>query len=662
MSDLSQDGRIGELTTPAGKDVMVLNRFEGAEGLGQLFEYRVGALSLKENYDLDSLIGKTCCVRIKTVDKLDRYFNGVLTEANYTGGQFDLYGYQFVLRPWLYLLSKTSDCRIFSNMTAPNIIKKVFTDRGFTDFEDKLQDSYPEVTYITQYRETDLNFVCRLMEEFGIYYYFEHSDSKHTLVLCDMPSCHEPVPKMQPAPLLPSTADTRRDRQQFDGWSSSRALQTGKDAVNSFWWKNPSADYLGQTDKSGKYEHAQLETYDYDPFFTGKSDSEKYSKVRIEAVQALDDHRIAIGSAPSLFPGGKVTHENNPTQTDNKEYVVLRCTHTFVDQTYISGPAAPVAYSGTYEMMDSGRQFRSLLTTRRPTVSGWHSALVVADKGNESEEIDVDKQGCILLKFYWDRKKDLSRRVRVAQFWAGNDRGAWFCPRIGDEVLVAYEDGDPDKPLVVGSVHNATNIVPTLLPSHKTHSGILTKSSKNSQGYHMLMFDDTKDQERIKLRSQKDLMFKALNNEQRDILMSQTENIGKDETINVGMDMANDMSKGGGNWTLNAFKTATINVGPQDMPMTQIKMTQQDITFTFFAGPIPMSQIKLSASGIQHSVMMGLTSTDWTPSSISMMSTNISELAFAAISLTAPAGVTAASMLTTPELNCGAATVSGVPI
>jgi type VI secretion system secreted protein VgrG len=662
MSDLSQDGRIGELTTPAGKDVMVLNRFEGTEGLGQMFEFRIGALSLKDNYDLDSLIGKNCCVRIKTVDQLDRYFNGVLTEANYNGGQFDLYGYQFVLRPWFYLLSKASDCRIFSKMKAPDIIKKVFSDRGFNDFRDNLKGDYPEVTYITQYRETDLNFVCRLMEEFGIYYYFEHTDSKHTLVLCDTPSCHDAVPGMQSVPLLPSTMAARRDRQQFDAWSSSRALQTGKDVVNSFWWKKPSADYLGQTDKHGNYEHSSLETYDYDPFFTDKSNSEKYSKVRVEAVQALDDHRIAIGAAPSLFPGGKFTHENNPTQSDNKDYVVLRCTHTYVDQTYISGPAAPVAYSGTYEMMDASRQFRSLLATRRPTVSGWQSARVVADKGNESEEIDVDEKGCVLLKFYWDRKKDLSRRVRVAQFWGGDTRGAWFCPRIGDEVLVAYEDGDPDKPLVVGSVYNGDNKVPTSLPSKKTHSGILTKSSKNSDGYHMLMFDDTKGSERVKLRSQKDLMFKALNNEQRDILMSQTENIGKDETINVGMDMANDLSKGGGNWMLNAFKTATINVGPQGMPMTQIKMTQQDITFTFFAGPVPMSQITLDASGIKHTVMMGLTSTNWTPASISMMSTSISETALASISLVAPAGVTAAPMLTTPVLNCGAATVSGVPI
>jgi type VI secretion system secreted protein VgrG len=659
---LSQDDRIGRLTTPAGADTFVLNRFEATEAMGALFEFRVGALSLEENYNLDSLIGKNCNVTINAVDGLKRQFNGVLTEANYAGGIYNLFSYQFVLRPWFFLLTKTSDCRIFSNMKPVDIIKKVFTDRGFSDYStDKLQGDYPQVTYITQYRETDFNFVCRLMEEFGIYYYFEHTESKHTMVLCDAPSCHASVPGLANVPLLPVTNESRRDRQQFDTWSSSRALQTGKDVVNSYFWKKPTADRVGQSDKHGNYEHSQMETYDYETFFSSKEYTEKFAKVRVEAVQAQDDHRFATGAAPSVFPGGKLKTEQVAPDADNKEYVTLRCTHSYVDQTYVSGGGAPVAYAGTYELMDGSRQFRSLLTTRRPSISGIQSALVCADKGNESEEIDVDEDGCIVLKFYWDRKKDISRRVRVAQFWAGSHRGAWFCPRIGDEVLVAYEDGDPDRPLVVGSVYNRDNKVPTDLPAKKTHSGILTKSSKNSDGYHMLMFDDTKDQERVKLRSQKDLMFKALNNEQRDILMSQTENVGKDETINIGMNVANDLSKGGGNWTLNAFKTATINVGPPGMPMTQIAMTQTDITFTFFAGPIPMSQIVINASGITNTVMMGLTQQAWTPASTSLMSPTINETAMAAINMTAPT-VNAAATLMTPALVAGGAIVGGIPI
>ncbi|HUC68979.1 MAG TPA: type VI secretion system tip protein TssI/VgrG [Stellaceae bacterium] len=657
MSDLSQQGRIGQLTTPAGADTFVLNRFEGTEGLGQLFEYRIGALSLKENYDLNSMIGQNCDVKITGVDGLERHFNGVLTEANYTGGTYALFGYQLVLRPWLHLLSRTSDCRIFSNMKPNKIITQVFSDRGFNDFRENLKEDYPTLEYTVQYRETDLNFVCRLMEKYGIYYYFEHTSSKHTMVLCDSPSCHDKIPGLQPVPLLPVTQETRRDRQQFDSWSSARALQTGKDALNDYFYEKPSQDLLAKADKHGQYEHSTLETYDYPGGYDNKSDGEKWAKVRVEAVQALDDHRIAIGAAPSLFPGGKLTHENNPAQADNKDYVVLRCTHSYVDQTYISGGGAPVAYAGTYEMMDSSRQFRSLLTTRRAVVIGWQSALVI---GKQGEEIDVDKEGRILVQFYWDRKKDSSRRIRVVQFWAGKTRGAWFCPRIGDEVLVQYEDGDPDRPICVGSVYNGENTVPTTLPDYKTHSGILTKSSKNSDGYHMFLFDDTAGSERVKLRSQKDLMFKALNNEQRDILMSQTENIGQNETINVGMG-PDDLSKGGGNWTLNAFTNATINVGPPGMPLTQIVMTQQDITLN--VGPEGLfAKIVMNASGITFSVMGGLTTEAWSPTGIASMAPTISETALAAITMTAPAGVTAAATLNTPALVAGGAIVGGIPI
>ena len=681
MSELSQQGRIGQLSTPAGADVFALSRFEGTEAMSVLFEYRIGAVSQKENFDLDTLIGKNCAVKIVAADGKERYFNGVLTEGNFTGGEQGLFSYQFVLRPWLHLLSRTSDCRIFAKKTPADIIKQVFTDRGFNDFTDKLNGNYPTLEYTVQYRETDLNFVCRLMEKYGIYYYFQHTQAKHTLVLCDGPASHDDVIN-DPIVVRHLHFGQRRDEQQFDTWNTARALQTGKDALNDYFYEKPTMDLLAKDDEHGKYTHAQMETYDYPGGYEDKSVGETLSKVRVEAVQAQDDHRVAVGAAPSLYPGVVFNLAENSISADNGSYMVLRCTHSFIDQTFVSGGAGgAAAYAGTYEMMQAARVFRAPLITRRAVVIGWQSALVCADKGNESEEIDVDQMGRVLVKFYWDRKKDLSRRVRVAQFWAGKTRGAWWCPRIGDEVLIAYEDGDPDRPMVVGSVYNGENTVPMPLPSKKTQSGILTKSSKSSDGYHMLMFDDTVNKERIKLRSQRDLMFKALRNEQRDILYDQTENIGKDETINVGMDEANDMQKGGGNWTLNAFKTANIHVGPKEMPMTHLVMTQQDITLSVGPADMPMTQIKmtmqditlqvgpeglmskitLSMSGIQHAVMAALTTQSWTPASVSTMSPMISETAMGMISMTAPT-VSAAASLMTPALVAGAAVIGGVPI
>jgi type VI secretion system secreted protein VgrG len=258
---------------------------------------------------------------------------------------------------------------------------------------------------------------------------------------------------------------------------------------------------------------------------------ENLAKYRLEAVQSRDQRRFSTGGAASLLPGALITLERHPDSDENREYLVTYCSHTFGSSSYRSGDGDFVGYFGDYEMTPSDRQFRAPLVTHKPEIAGLQSALVV---GKEGEEIDVDEQGRICVQFYWDRKKKASRRIRVGQFWAGMQRGALYLPRIGDEVMVAYEEGDPDRPLVVGSVYNGNNTVPTPLPAKKTHSGILTRSSKGGAGYHMLLFEDLAGSEFVKLRSQKDLMFKALNNEQRDIVSSQTENVGQDETINVG--------------------------------------------------------------------------------------------------------------------------------
>ncbi len=509
-----------------------------------------------------------------------------------------------------------------------------------------------------QYRETDFTFVSRLMEQYGIYYFFEYSDGKHTLVLADQKASHKPVPDLTTVPFLPGIQQGRANKQHLEDWSRGRMVESGSFKLNEYDYNKPSANLLVNCDKPGGYAHDSMEMYDYPGEYTERDVGTTLVQVETEAAQSLDDRRTGTGSALSLFPGGLVTLKEHPVDAENQEYLVVACQHFYHAQEYRSGSSDGLGYVGNFEFTPSSRQFRAELDTERPHIAGVQSALVVGKKG---EEIDVDELGRITVQFYWDRKKKPSRRVRVAQFWAGKTRGSLFLPRIGDEVLITYEDGNPDRPIVVGSVYNGDNKVPTTLPDKKTHSGILTKSSKNSDGYSMLLFEDLAGSEYVKLRSQKDLMFKALNNEQRDILMSQTENVGKDETINIGMDMANDMSKGGGNWTLNSFKTATINVGPPGMPLTSIAMTQQDITLS--VGPEGLfAKIVMNATGITFTVMGGLTSHSWTAAATSLMSPTISETALAAISMMAPAGVTAATTLNTPALVAGGAIVGGVPI
>lgn len=595
-SNPTQDGRGGKLATPLGKDVLVLGRFDGAEGMGELFEFRVEALSPRSDIKFDDALGRNSSVHLDTSDGAGRDFSGVLTEARRLGVRGDLWVYSLVLRPWLWLLSLTSDCRIFPKMNPKAIIKQVFEDRGFGDVLDLTTQDYPTLEYTVQYRETDLNFVLRLMEEYGLYYYFQFmpgdgsSPSIHYLVLADS-TTHVPLPNPTEVVFAKSTVSARRDPQQFNDWTKGETVESGVFALNDYDYEKPGASLLASAQYAYQFQHGDMEIYDYPGGYNDQDEGVKLAEVRRDAALNRNQRFTGAGYAPSLTPGFTIKRTStDPADNDNGEYLLLRCIHSYGNQSYESDSAAgagPVYY-GTYELAKSDVAYRMPVQTHKPVIVGAQSALVV---GKEKEEIDVDELGRILVQFYWDRKKKPSRRVRVGQFWAGSNRGALFLPRIGDEVMVQYEDGDPDRPIVVGSVYNGTNTVPMTLPAQKNNSGILTKSTKNSSGYNFLLFNDTAGAEVVKLRCQRDLMFKALRNEQRDIGGSQTENIGGDETINVGG------PTGGGNWTVNAFSTITLNVGPVGAPLTQIKMDGSSITLSVGPGGLG-AQITMDASGV----------------------------------------------------------------
>ena len=687
MADaLSQEQREGKLTTPLGDKVVVLSRFSAIEGLSQLFEIRVDAVSAQGNLDFASALGLGSTIVLKTQDDQQRYFNGIMTEARWMGTREDLYLYQIVLRPWLWLLTRTSDCKIFAQMTPIDIIKQVFSDRGFSDFRDATTGSPPTLEYCVQYRETDFNFVCRLMEEYGVYYFFEHSDGRHTLVLADAKSSHQPVPDLSSLAYRPLEDAGRREQQFVDTWSLARAAQSGQYTLEDYGYKKPSANLLAQDQKPGGYARDSMEVFDYPYGYVDteanqlieQNVGEKFAKYRLEALQSLDKRRVSTGAAASLFAGALVTLERHPDSDENREYLVTRCTHNFDAQAYRSGFGGSIGdggafgYAGNYEMTPSDRQFRAPLVTRKPEIAGVQSALVIKSQDG-GPEIDVDDLGRILVQFYWDRKKKSSRRVRVTQFWAGSHRGALFVPRVGDEVMVAYEEGDPDRPIIVGSVYNGTNTVPMPLPDKKTESGILTRSSTGGNGYHMLLFDDTAGSERVKLRSQKDLMFKALNNEKRDIVNSQTENVGQDETINVGFPVPpQGAAPGSGNFTLNVLNKVTINVGPQGSPMTQLIMDTSSITLNVgpqgMASQIVMNMegitLSVGPSGLEAQIQMGPTgvTVSGTPASQLMVQPSGIQTMTPTITFLYGPVTFGPAPVTIPLVTIGAGTASGMPI
>jgi type VI secretion system secreted protein VgrG len=572
-----QDENIATLETALGKDVLVITRFDAREALSELFEFRVEALSERDNIDFDAAIGRNATISVKGADGKERIFNGVLVEARWTGVRNDLYTYQVVLRPWLWLLAHATDCRIFAHKSVPDIIKEVFQKRGFTDFRDSLTASYQPLEYCVQYRETDMDFVCRLMEENGIYYFFDHSKAKHELVLCDAQSCHKPAPGLATIPFMPSHVEGRRDRQLLDSWSTYRGLQSGRVVLKDYDYLKPKAKLEGQQSGSAGYAHSDLELYDYHGRYTEQNIADDRAKFRLQAEQARDQRRTAVGPAPSLFPGALTTLERHPSKAENMEYLVLACTHSYASESYRSGGAEVDhnPYSGVYEFAPASRPFRARLITPKPYIRGPQTAVVVGEKG---EEIDVDEHGRITVQFFWDRNQDASRRVRIAQTWAGNGWGTIVIPRIGQEVVVEFLEGDPDHPLVVGTVYNGINKVPYDLPSNKTISGVKSDSSKGGGGYNEFILEDKKGQEKIRAHAQKDLEVKVLNDETRDVGNNQKEKIGNNVDIDVGMNKSTNV---GMSYTLEAGMEIVLKVGANSITINQMGITLDAIMIMF---------------------------------------------------------------------------------
>ncbi|WP_460450340.1 type VI secretion system Vgr family protein [Alsobacter sp. SYSU BS001988] len=517
--ELAQDERVASLQTPLGRNKLAIARFEAHEALSELFEFSIDALSRDPDIDFDKALGRSCCVTIAAYAGPKRHFDGVLVEAQALGMVHDLYSYRLILRPSLWLLSRTANCRIWHDMTALAIIKEVLGQRG-VQYKTATTRECRKREYCVQYRETDLAFVSRLMEEEGIYYFFQHADGEHTLYLADAPSSHKPVPGHSRVPFSKVAASGHvREEALFD-WTSERRFRTGKFELRDYNFKTPGNKLIGPAKASARYAKSDLEVYDYPGKYDQESEGKRYAEIRRDAEQAFDKRRYASGEAPSLFPGGCFTLADHPKSSENKSFLVLRARHQFSAQTFRSGGAGLGSgenYRGDYEMLPADQQFHAPMVTPKPIVHGPQTARVVARPGTSGEEIDVDDHGRIRVRFHWDRDDKRSCWLRVAQMWAGSRWGGQFIPRIDMEVVVEFLEGDPDRPLVVGSVYNADNRYPWTLPANKTQSGVKTDSSKGHNGHNQVRFEDKKGSEEINVRAEKDLNTEILHAETRKI-------------------------------------------------------------------------------------------------------------------------------------------------
>jgi type VI secretion system secreted protein VgrG len=568
----SQEKRLAVLTTPLGKDALLLAGLEATEGLSELFEIRIDAVSEDGALDFNAALGRNAAVEVACPDEITRYFNGIATEAETLGTSGRYHAYRLVLRPWLWLLSQRANCRIFDKTvvprtTAPEIIKKVFTDAGFNDFRENLSQSYPVLEYCVQYRETDLSFVCRLMEENGIYYYFEHSADKHTLVMADATLAHQPIPGLDAVRFAIETSAPPWRDQHLTRWSGERRFRTGKVSLNDYDYRQPGTKLLSDSEKPGGYARASFEAYDYPGRYIDPGEGERLAKVRVEAEQALDYRRYALGFAPSLYPGGTVRLTGHPS--DDGQYLVVRSACRLAQQTYASDGAGLDEWSGRYELQPKDRQYRAPQTTPRPVVHGPQTAKVV---GKQGEEIDVDEHGRILVQFYWDRDKRPSRRVRVAQMWSGKTWGGQFIPRINMEVVIEHLEGDPDQPLVVGTVYNGDNKFPYAMPDKKNRAGLKSESTKNGSGhYNELYFDDTKGSDEIHMQAERDYTA-IIKNTSTTTIATAFQGFTGDAARTVEIKNGNDVltiDQGSQAVTIQRDQTTTLKEGNQTTTLDQ---------------------------------------------------------------------------------------------
>jgi type VI secretion system secreted protein VgrG len=569
----SHDSRTFELKTPLGKDVLLLKSMRGVEAMSQPFRWDLDLLSEKGDVDPDAILGQKVSIGMTLPNGKRRFFHGFVSEFSLGGWIHNYNEYRAIVRPWYWLLTRTADCKIFQEMTVPQIFEDVVKQYGFTDYELKLSGSYEPWEYCVQYRETDFNFLSRLLEQEGIYYFFVHEEGKHTMVLADDPGQHKTLDGYETVPYYaPGGSDAQRERDHLDAWSWTKAVQPGSFATTDFDFEKPRKSLSGTSTISRKHGQANYEIFDY-PAELSKlesSQSDQTAKVRIQELQASYLVAHGHGNAAGLGTGLRFKLDKYPRKDLNIEYLITQCTYTLTVNTYESGGVPRgEEFAVSLEAIDAQTPFRPERRTPKPVVQGAQTAMVV---GKAGEEIFTDKYGRVKVQFHWDRygKQDekSSCWIRVAQVWAGKSWGAIHIPRIGQEVIVSFLEGDPDQPIITGRVYNGDSMPPYGLPGNATQSGIKSRSSKGGgeANFNEIRFEDKKGSEQLTIHAEKNQDVTVENDEVVSIGHDRTETVGHDETITIGNNRTekvgvNEMITIGSNRTEMVGANETITIG-----------------------------------------------------------------------------------------------------
>jgi len=501
--------RLIAINTPLGEDKLLLKGIQMTEELGRPFSAQLDLRSEEAGIVFEDIIAQNVTVRIFQTDGKTRYINGWISrfiqEGTPSQGRANRYRAEMV--PWLWFLTRSSDCRIFQDKKIPDIIKEVFRDHGFADFEDCLTGSYVAKEYVVQYRETAFNFVSRLMEEEGIYYFFRHEDGKHTLVMADAPSAHEVVEGYENVPYVQQEKSSA-GRERVWEWMIEKHAPSVKFQQTDFDFKAPKKNLLTNKEFDPGFQPAYLaELFDYPCNYTEKAEGERYAGLRTDELASQYEICRARGDARGLVVGAKFKLTEFPREDQERDYIVTSAFYHAETDEYGSGKSGGgQMYECGFSAIDATTPYRTPRTTPKPLISGPQTAIVTGPAG---EEINTDEFGRIKVHFHWDRWDAADEKsscwIRVAQMWAGKAWGGMFVPRIGQEVIVEFLEADPDRPIVTGRVYNGECKVPYALPDNKTMSTVKSNSSKGGGGFNELRFEDKAGSEQVFVHAEKQL-------------------------------------------------------------------------------------------------------------------------------------------------------------
>jgi type VI secretion system secreted protein VgrG len=604
------------ITTSAPDAPLVFEAMSGQEMLGRPFTYQVDLLSDSQDVDLQAMLGQRMTVHVERTEG-ERCFDGIITEFRAVGGTAHFFRYRATLQPEVALLAYHAESRIFQALSLKDIVLRVLKAGNVTVDGGLLRNTYAPLEYVVQYRESDLNFVSRLMEQAGIYYTFTHDSGKHTMVLLDDTDQCTSAPGYEMVSYFDSNGGQSSNEEHFFSWSEGARIVPGQVTIRGYRYDSrartptaPAATNIHNTDGSAR-AGSDAEVYDY-PVLPLTED-----EARAEALLRLQEHEtwLSTTQAEGDTRGvgiGHILKVQGLTRTgvEKTKFLVVRAGYALTVQPYEGDvpDAGQREFHASYTLIDSTRGYRTPSDTPKPRVVGPQTATVVGHKNQAAdEEICTDEQDRVLVKFNWDRRgepnrpadeegdenKDQSCFVRVSQVWAGSGWGAMHLPRIGHEVIVEFLEGDPDRPIITGRVYNATN--PPPYPQKPTQSGIKSRSTKGAgpNNFNEIRFDDAKGQEEVFIQAEKNHTTNVKNDRAATVGSNDAVSVGGDRAVSVTGNLSVSVAGGGksavhsshsvtGKYNLHASDTIE-----EDAP-THIKLTCGDSYILMEPGKITL--------------------------------------------------------------------------